>query len=326
MSFLARFVEDLNVTRYYGDFIKAAGGLDEVRNALRWSVWYALKWWYEIYREGLHKSNNIFVKALYLSLFENGYIDREGRIMKRVKEPRPPINSYAAEFVGLHESFDKLGAVRIAANQVDENTIGVLYSAMLSQGWYDIMRVTFYRLVGATGAKRLFAPIIKEGHDIASLLAISQSPPELVVGYDYRPDSVELSREVLGRNINIGSCPGQGGVCVFQAASSCDVADALGPQFARSFDSALVFHSLYWMLDPIKDLQCMRRLLKPDGRLLVGQQVIESTPGLVAIVASMGAKHVFRSSDVDNMLAAAGFKRERLYLRTMPFYIAIWRS
>ncbi|MFP3349000.1 MAG: methyltransferase domain-containing protein [Thermoproteus sp.] len=326
MSFLTRFVEDLNVTRYYGDFIKAGGGLDEVRNALRWSVWYALKWWYEIYREGLHKSGNIFVRALYLSLLENGYIDREGRIVKRVKEPRPPVNSYAAEFVGLHESFDKIGAVKIATDQVDENTVGVLLTAMLSQGWYDIMRITFYRLVGVTGARRLFVPILKEGHDVAALLATSQSPPELIVGYDYRPDFVELAREVLGRNVAVGSCPGQSGICVFQATSSCEVADALGPQFARSFDSALLFHSLYWMLDPVKDLQCMRRLMKPDGRLLVGQQVIESTPGLVAMVASMGAKHVFRSSDVDNMLAAAGFKRERLYLRTMPFYIAVWRS
>ena len=325
MSFFGKFVEDLNVTRYYSDFIKAAGGLDEVRNALRWSVWYALKWWYEIYREGLNKNNNMFVRALYLSLLENGYIDRDGRVVKRVKEPRPPINSYAAEFVGLHESFDRLGAVRIASNQVDENTIGVLYSAMLSQGWYDTMRITFYKLVGATSFRRLYVPVVKEGHDIASLLAVSVAAPELIVGYDYRPDSVELSREVLGKGVNIGSCPGQG-ICIFQAASTCEVADSLGPQLARSFDAALVFHSLYWMLDPMRDLQCMRRLLKPDGKLLIGQQVIESTPGLVAIVAAMGAKHIFRSSDVDNLLEAAGYRREKVYLRTMPFYIAIWRA
>lgn len=325
MSFFGKFVEDVNATRYYGDFIKAAGGLDEVRNALRWSVWYALKWWYELYREGLHKSNNTFVRALYLSLLENGYIDREGSIIKRVKEPRPPVNSYAAEFVELHQSFDRLGAVRIASNQVDENTIGILYSTMLSQGWYDIMRLTFYKLVGATGFKRLYVPVIKEGHDIASLLTASAAAPELIVGYDYRPDSVELSREVLGKGVNIDSCPGRG-ICIFQATSTCEVADLLGPELSRSLDAALILHSLYWMLDPMRDLQCMRRLLKPEGKLLVGQQVIESTPGLVAIVTAMGAKHVFRSSDVDNLLEAAGYRREKVYLRTMPFYIAVWRS
>ncbi len=325
MSFFGKFIEDLNATRYYGDFIKAAGGLEEVRNALRWSVWYALKWWYELYREGLHKSSNIFVRALYLSLLENGYIDKDGRIIKKIKEPRPPVNSYAAEFVELHGSFDRLGAVKVASNQVDENTIGILYSTMLSQGWYDVMRLTFYRLVGATAYKRLYAPVIKEGHDIASLLAVSMTPPELIVGYDYRPDSVELAKEVLGKGVSVGACPGKG-ICIFQTASTCEAADLLGPQLARSFDAALVFHSLYWMLDPMRDLQCMRRLLKPEGKLLVGQQVIESTPGLVAIVAAMGAKHIFRSSDVENLLEAAGYKREKVYLRTMPFYIAVWRA
>ncbi|MEL9991667.1 MAG: methyltransferase domain-containing protein [Thermoproteus sp.] len=323
MSFFGRFIEDLNVTRYYSDFIKAAGGLDEVRNALRWSVWYALKWWYEIYREGLNKSNNIFVRALYLSLLENGYIDRDGKIVKRVKEPKPPINSYAAEFVSLHESFDRIGAVKIASNQADENTIGILYSTMLSQGWYDVMRVTFFRLVELAEYKRIYVPVVKEGHDIASLLTIAA--PELVVGYDYRPDSVELSREVLGRNVSISSCQGKG-ICIFQASGSCDVADLLGAQYSQSFDAALVFHSLYWMLDPMADLRCIRKLLRPGGRLLVGQQVVESTPGLVAMVAAMGAKHVFRSSDVENMLEAAGYKREKVYLRTTPFYIAVWRS
>ncbi|MBP1448762.1 MAG: hypothetical protein JZD41_01925, partial [Thermoproteus sp.] len=99
-----------------------------------------------------------------------------------------------------------------------------------------------------------------------------------------------------------------------------------GPQLARSMDAAVMFHSLYWALDPLRELQCMRRLLRPGSVVLVGQQVVESTPGLVAIVAAMGAKHVFRSSDVDNLLETAGYRNERVYLRSMPFYIAVWRA
>lgn len=324
MSFLGKFLEDLNAVRHYGDFIKAGGGLDEVKNALKWSVWYALKWWYEIYREGLHKAENVFVRALYLSLLENGFIDREGHIVKRVREPRPPVNTYASEFVELHESFDKIGAARIALNQADENVVGVLYSTMLTQGWYNIMRATFYRLTGAAGYRRIYFPVIKEGHDIAALLEVSQSPPELVVGYDYRADSVELAREVLP-GASTGSCQGKG-ICLFHAATTCELAELAGPQLARGMDAAVVFHSLYWALDPMRELQCMRRLLRPGAVALVGQQVVESTPGLVAIVAAMGVKHVFRSSDVDSLLEAAGYRRERVYLRSMPFYIAVWRA
>lgn len=323
MSFITRFVEDVNVVRYYSDFIKAGGGLDEVKNALRWSVWYALKWWHEIYREGLYKNNNVFVRALYLSLLENGYIDREGRIIRRIKEPKPPVNTYTAEFVSLHESFDRIGAVKIAANQVDENTIAILYSTMLTQGWYEMMRSTFFKLVGAANFKRLYFPVIKEGHDIASLIGVLQAQPEVVIGYDYRGDSVELSKEVLGNGVSVGTCPGRG-ICIFQATSTCEVADLLGG--IQPVEAAVLFHSLYWMLDPMRDLLCLKRILKPNGYLLVGQQVVESTPGLVAIVSAMGAKHVFRSSDVENIISAAGYKKEKVYLRTTPFYIAVWRN
>jgi hypothetical protein len=34
------------------------------------------------------------------------------------------------EFVDLHESLDRIGAVNVAANKADENTLAVLYSTM----------------------------------------------------------------------------------------------------------------------------------------------------------------------------------------------------
>ncbi|MFB6490000.1 MAG: hypothetical protein TU35_001930 [Thermoproteus sp. AZ2] len=324
MSFIARFFDDISLTRYFGEFVRAIGGADELRNALSWSAWYALKWWYELYREGLHKSDSPFVKALYFSLLENGFIDRDGHIVKRVKEPRPSANTYAEEFLELHQSFDKLGAVRIAMNQVDENSVAILYSAMLTQGWYNALRLAFYRLANAYEYRRLYFPILREGHDAAALIESSPNPPELVVGYDYRADSVELAREIL-RGASTGPCPDRG-ICIYQVTSSCEVVDLAGPRAQRSIDAAIYFTTLGWTLDPLRELQCARRLLRQGAAVLVAQDVVESTPSLLAMAAAAGAKHVFRAADLDNLLAAAGYKRERVFSRSMPFYAAVWRA
>ena len=66
--------------------------------------------------------------------------------------------------------------------------------------------------------------------------------------------------------------------------------------------------------------------LSPSGKLIVGQQVVESTPGLVAMVAAMGAKHVFSWKGVEKMLIASGYELERRYLLYLPYYIAIWNK
>ncbi len=60
------------------------------------------------------------------------------------------------------------------------------------------------------------------------------------------------------------------------------------------------------------------------GKHLVGQQVAESMPGLVAVVASFGAEHVFSWKGVEQMLKSAGYELSKRYLRYMPYYIAVW--
>jgi hypothetical protein len=47
-----RFVEEPNVLRYYKPFVDAGGGgVKQVQTALKWSEWYAVKWWEEVYSE-----------------------------------------------------------------------------------------------------------------------------------------------------------------------------------------------------------------------------------------------------------------------------------
>jgi len=122
-----RFVEEINVLRYYKPFIEAAGGVGQIKRALGWSTWYAVKWWDEVFSDlGLSSiRESVFARALYISLKIRGYVREDGRNKKRPKKPEYPTNSYAIEFVELHESFDRIGAVNVATNRADENTISI---------------------------------------------------------------------------------------------------------------------------------------------------------------------------------------------------------
>jgi hypothetical protein len=65
-----RFVEELNVLRYYKPFIDAGGGVKQVQTALKWSEWYAVKWWEEVYSElgaSVHKRKRLRPCPLHLA-------------------------------------------------------------------------------------------------------------------------------------------------------------------------------------------------------------------------------------------------------------------
>jgi len=315
-----RLVEELNVLRYYKPFIEAAGGVKQVRTALRWSEWYAVKWWEEVYSElGLQSiRESVFARALFISLRIRGYVREDGSIKKRPEKPEYPTNSYAMEFVDLHESFDRIGAVNVATNRADENTLAILYSTMLSQGWYKILRRTFLRLMEIEKYPAIFEPIVKEGHMAATVMEITT--PKLYIGFDYRRDNVELASAML--RTRPGECGGR--ICIFHAPTACDAVKIARRYMPSGVDAVLMLHTLYWMLDPVKELTCISQILGQGGKLLVGQQVAESTPGLVAVVASFGAKHVFSWKGVEQMLKSAGYKLSKRYLRYMPYYIAVW--
>lgn len=313
-----KFIEEINVLRYYKPFVEAAGGVGQLKKALAWSEWYAVKWWDEVFSElGLQAiRQSVFARALFISLRIRGFLREDGYVKKRPEKPEYPTNSYAMEFVELHESFDKIGAVNVATNRADENALAVLYSTMLSQGWYKILRYTFLQLVDVSRYQTIFEPIVKEGQN--ALAVLEMHTPKLYVGFDYRLDNIELAAATL--RIRPGDCAGN--VCLFHAVTACDAA-----KIARRhapFDAVLMLHTLYWLIDPVKELRCIASLLSKDGVLLVGQQVVESTPGMVALVSAMGAKHVFSWKGVEQILKAAGYELERRYMRYMPYYIAIW--
>jgi hypothetical protein len=315
-----RPMEELNALRYYKPFIEAGGGVKQVRTALRWSEWYAVKWWEEVYNNLGFQSirESVFARALFISLRIRGYVREDGRIKKRPEKPEYPTNSYAMEFVDLHESFDRIGAVNVAANKADENTLTILYSAMLSQGWYRIVRQIFLRLMEIERYQTIFEPIVKEGQMAMAVMEIST--PKLYVGFDYRRDNVELAAAAL--HVKPGECRGK--ICIFNAPTACDAVEIARRYVPSGVDAVLMLDTLNWMLDPVKELTCISQIMGQGGKLLVGQQVAESMPGLVAMAASFGAKHVFSWKGVEQILRSAGYQLSKRYLRYMPYYIAEW--
>jgi len=315
-----RFVEEINVLRYYKPFIEAAGGAGQVKRALGWSTWYAVKWWDEVFSDlGLSSiRESVFARALYISLKIRGYVREDGHIKKRPEKPEYPTNSYAIEFVELHESFDRIGAVNVATNRADENTISIVYSTMLSQGWYKILRRTFLQLVGIERHQVIFEPVIKEGNNAMAVLEMHK--PKLYIGFDYRRDNLELAAATLG--VKPGECTK--GICLIHASTICDAVPRIKNIAPWGVDAVLLLHTLYWLIDPVRELQCIAAVAGKNTQMLVGQQVVESTPGLLAMVVAMGAKHVFSWKGVENTLKAAGFSLQKRYLAYTPYYIAIW--
>ena len=57
----------------------------ELKKALEWNVWYAAKWWQEIYAAGVANLKKPFVKALYLSLRAKRLVDEGGRLVRRLR-------------------------------------------------------------------------------------------------------------------------------------------------------------------------------------------------------------------------------------------------
>jgi len=317
---MSTIFENINVLRYYKPFIEAGGGVRQVKTALAWSEWYAAKWWEEVFGAlGIGSiRESVFARALYLALKVRGYVREDGRFKKKPERPEYPTNNYAIEFVELHESFDKIGAVNVATGKASRDMLTIIYSTMLSQGWYKLVRRTFLQLVEVEKYQVIFEPIVKEGHNIMAVLEMHG--PRLYIGYDYRREDLEAAAAALG--VKIGDCTK--GICLIHAPTACDIVSTIKSLVPYGVDAVLLLHSLYWMSDPVGELRCISAFMDRRAKLLVGQQVVESTPGLLAMVVAMGAKNVYSWKGVESTLKAAGFSLEKRYLAHMPYYIAVW--
>lgn len=303
-------MDALSMLRRFKGYLAGAGGISDMVNALHWSVWYAVKWWEEAVAAG--KTEAPTAKALYRSLLHHGYIDEKGRVIKRLDMPETPRGPYAQEWLALHKSFD---AVFRKVLEGDLEAARALFEAMQAQGWYKLWRDEFLKAAGFKG-RRVFEPKMRGGHNAVDIYA--SYAPELYAGYEAEEGAVEALLEVAP-NVSVGSCPGFG-ICVFEAATACEVADVLA---GLAVEEVLLFNVLHWMEDPVEELICIKRAA-PNALMYVGQPVVETMPGFLAINTAAGALRVFSREEIEGVLEAAGLRRRRLLLREMPFYASVW--
>jgi hypothetical protein len=72
--------------------------------------------------------------------------------------------------------------------------------------------------------------------------------PEMYIGFDYRRDNVELASAMLPTRP--GECVGR--ICIFHAPTACDVVKTARRCAPSGVDAALMLHTLYWLLDPVR--------------------------------------------------------------------------
>jgi len=295
------YLEFPSVWKYFRDYIEASGGILELKKALDWSVWYAAKWWREIHSAGAVNLKKPFVKALYLSLRAKRIIDEEGRVVKEVKKPELPKGLYAREWVEMHQQFDELGAVRVARDEVDRNSLDLLFSDIQAMGWHRVMVTGFLKACGESEGHAVLEPFTREGH--LAQLYLEGYRPAAYLGYDPNPSLVEVAKQVVPN-------------ATFTAASSAC-------QLSGQFDVVLLVEKLQWMADPLRELECISKLLKPGGRLYVAQPTADSMPGYLAILTATGAQHVYIWTEVEQLIGMR-FVLEKRLVKSMPFYGAIF--
>ncbi len=307
---MSSLLDALSMLRRFRGYLAGAGGISDMINALRWSVWYAVKWWEEAKAAG--KVDAPVARALYRSLLHHGYVDEEGDVVKRPRTPGTPRGPYAQEWLALHRSFD---AIFRKVLEGDSEAARILFEAMQAQGWYKLWRDDFLKAAGFRG-RRIFEPRMRGGHNAVDIYA--EYAPELYAGYEADEASVEALLEAAP-NVVVGDCPGSG-ICVFKAATACELADSLAK---LAVEEVLLFNALQWMEDPVGELACIKRAA-PKAVFYVGQPVVETMPGFLAINAAAGALRVFSRDEVEGLLEAVGLKRRRLLLREIPFYASVW--
>jgi hypothetical protein len=304
-------LDALSMLRRFRGYLAGAGGVGDMVNALRWSVWYALKWWLDARAAGA--TDSPVAKALYRSLLHHGYVDEEGRPVKRIEEPKRPRGPYAQEWLALHEAFDRAFPKILRG---DAEAAALILESMQAQGWYKLWRDDFLEAAGFEGRRVLEAPL--RGHNAVDIYA--RYAPELYAGYAESDEAAEALLEAAP-GVSVGQCPGSG-ICVLLASSACEVVEALA---RLSVKEVLLFNSLHWMPDPAKEVACLKKAA-PGSLFYVGQPVVETMPGFLAINTAAGALHVFSRGEVEALLKAAGLRRMKLLLREMPFYAAVWSS
>jgi ubiquinone/menaquinone biosynthesis C-methylase UbiE len=131
------------------------------------------------------------------------------------------------------------------------------------------------------------------GHGKTLCLAATRVPDGFVAGVDVSADMVVMARQRCANAIRRGLLKVRLG----------DSSSLLFPD--GSFDKVLCIHTLYFWKDPVRDLREICRVLKPEGRLVLGFRAKSSESG----ADFPETVYTFYSTDrVCELLKSAGFE------------------
>ncbi|SHJ92379.1 Ubiquinone/menaquinone biosynthesis C-methylase UbiE [Bradyrhizobium lablabi] len=148
------------------------------------------------------------------------------------------------------------------------------------------------RKLGMNAGDRVIEIGFGNGREIPSIL--SRSTDVTYFGLDISDTMVVDATEFNADDVL------KGRVTLAQGTSAAIPADA------NTFDKALALNTIYFWPNPVADLQELRRVLRSDGRFVIGALAPWSAVGRAVF------QHGFRfyeQSEIRNLLASAGFSK-----------------
>jgi SAM-dependent methyltransferase len=110
-------------------------------------------------------------------------------------------------------------------------------------GWHRVMVNGFLKACGKSDGHAVLEPFSREGH--LAQLYLEGYKPAAYLGYDPNPSLVEVAKQIAP-NATFTATP-----------SAC--------QLSGQYDVVLLVEKLQWMADPLRELECIGKLLKPGG-------------------------------------------------------------
>ncbi|MFN7106435.1 MAG: hypothetical protein ACK4M3_07640, partial [Pyrobaculum sp.] len=251
--------------------VETFGGRREVNKIREWGLWFGARWW-----QMRKEARTPLVRALRVGLTAVGVIDGAGNLKKKPQQPQPPFNSYVAEHVEFLDIVDRA----IETFDIDRNSVEIVLSGLQLQKWR--LQVARWLLGQASPGQTAVEPLPGDG----VLAAIATQ--EMSLRYIAYGPWVELAAAAAPE------------AKFHKATSACEIVERP--------DVAVLFEKLPWLVDPVRELWCLYRALRPGGLALVAEPEAASSPAYAGALAALGALRAVTRGDIEKFLNAAGFK------------------
>ena len=170
-----------------------------------------------------------------------------------------------------------------------QGSVGIAIARALNDANAKVHQLA-YRALALKASDRILEVGFGNGYLIPDLLALAE-------GVTYA--GIDISETMLGEAVQFNSERIRQGTVDVQLASSSAI-----PFPTATFDKTLALNTIYFWSEPSKDLAEIRRVLRPDGKLVLG--CLDPASTKTAPVYRQGFKF-YDKDQLTEMLKAAGF-------------------